>query len=166
MSKIVTDQVLVTHRGDEVEKFNSRIATLIKEGWQPEGPSGVMNMPKFEFYQTMRRYATPEVDATGQEYDLDNEHPEYTLEDWHYDVRNGDTQLGYTEWVLHNIESHSEDVVWKPVPADHVRLVYVCPGCNKEYVIGVEEASIPFCTDENCVGNGEETDFERAEVRL
>lgn len=52
----VTDQILYVHRGDELREFNDEIAKLISEGWQPEGPAGVMNMPKFSFYQTMRRY--------------------------------------------------------------------------------------------------------------
>ena len=30
------------------------------------------------------------------------------IEDWKYDVANGDTQLGYDDWVRHNIESHSK----------------------------------------------------------
>lgn len=30
----------------------------------------------------------------------------YPISDWKYDVANGDTRLGYTEWVEHNKESH------------------------------------------------------------
>jgi len=30
----------------------------------------------------------------------------YPIEDWRYDVANGDTKLGYKEWVEHNVESH------------------------------------------------------------
>lgn len=33
----------------------------------------------------------------------------YPMEDWKYDVANGDTKLGYEEWVGHNIESHQEE---------------------------------------------------------
>jgi hypothetical protein len=32
----------------------------------------------------------------------------YPKEDWQYDVANGDTKLGYEEWVEHNIESHKK----------------------------------------------------------
>jgi hypothetical protein len=31
----------------------------------------------------------------------------YPKEDWLYEVRNGDTVLGYKEWVEHRIESES-----------------------------------------------------------
>jgi hypothetical protein len=34
---------------------------------------------------------------------------EYPKADWQYDVANGDTKLGYVDWVLHNIESHEND---------------------------------------------------------
>jgi hypothetical protein len=27
--------------------------------------------------------------------------------DWQYDVANGDTKLGYDDWVLHNLESNN-----------------------------------------------------------
>jgi hypothetical protein len=37
------------------------------------------------------------------------EDKKYPLADWKYDVANGDTKLGYADWVLHNIESHEED---------------------------------------------------------
>jgi len=33
----------------------------------------------------------------------------YPIEDWQYDVTNGDTKLGYKEWVEHNVESHRND---------------------------------------------------------
>lgn len=33
----------------------------------------------------------------------------YPVEDWQYDVANGDTKLGYVEWVAHNVESHKND---------------------------------------------------------
>ena len=39
------------------------------------------------------------------------DHPEeiYPIEDWRYDVANGDTKLGYKDWVNHNVESHKEE---------------------------------------------------------
>lgn len=33
----------------------------------------------------------------------------YPKEDWQYDVANGDTRLGYEDWVRHNVESHEGD---------------------------------------------------------
>ncbi len=41
---------------------------------------------------------------TDIEYGRGNEHPEWSIEDWQYDVRNGDTILGYNDWVHHNTE--------------------------------------------------------------
>lgn len=32
------------------------------------------------------------------------EHPKYPLSDWQYEVQNGDTRLGYDEWVEHCLE--------------------------------------------------------------
>jgi len=33
------------------------------------------------------------------------EDPEYPVSDWQYDVQNGDTRLGYPDWVLHQQEA-------------------------------------------------------------
>ena len=32
------------------------------------------------------------------------QHPDYPVEDWQYEVGNDDTRLGYWEWVSHRIE--------------------------------------------------------------
>jgi hypothetical protein len=37
----------------------------------------------------------------------------YPMEDWQYDVGNGDTKLGYKDWVLHNLESHGQKLKGK-----------------------------------------------------
>ena len=34
------------------------------------------------------------------------EDSDFSREDWKNDVASGDTQLGYFDWVIHNIESH------------------------------------------------------------
>jgi len=49
-------------------------------------------------------------DQYGIDCLLDMPDPEelYPMEDWQYEVANGDTKLGYAEWVAHNIESHEE----------------------------------------------------------
>jgi hypothetical protein len=41
-------------------------------------------------------------------YSARDEHPDYPRCDWVYEVRNGDTGLGYRDWVLHRLEG-SED---------------------------------------------------------
>ena len=33
------------------------------------------------------------------------EDPEFSRQDWRNDVANNDTQLGYFDWVIHNLES-------------------------------------------------------------
>ena len=35
----------------------------------------------------------------------------FPREDWQYDVANGDTQLGYADWVLHNAEAEDSDSI-------------------------------------------------------
>lgn len=35
---------------------------------------------------------------------MTTEHPDFPIEDWQYEVRNGDTYLGYAEWVAHRID--------------------------------------------------------------
>jgi hypothetical protein len=32
----------------------------------------------------------------------------YPFEDWQHDVSNGDTKMGYADWVMHNVESSDE----------------------------------------------------------
>jgi len=34
----------------------------------------------------------------------------YPRADWQYEVRNGDTNLGYQEWVEHKIESDMKEI--------------------------------------------------------
>lgn len=45
------------------------------------------------------------------------DHPDHIREDWRNDVSQGDTNLGYWEWVLHQVESHYGDA---------------CDACGKE----------------------------------
>jgi hypothetical protein len=35
----------------------------------------------------------------------------FPMEDWQYDVANGDTKLGYADWVLHNVEAEQWDAL-------------------------------------------------------
>lgn len=37
----------------------------------------------------------------------------FPREDWQYDVANGDTKLGYAEWVEHNVAAESTKRVWE-----------------------------------------------------
>ena len=38
-----------------------------------------------------------------------DEHPDYPVEDWKYEVANDDTRRGYREWVESQIEQAEED---------------------------------------------------------
>jgi len=50
-----------------------------------------------------------QIQTSGRpEFDLGNE--DYPLEDWKYQVANGDTILGYVDWVCHQVES--EGTIW------------------------------------------------------
>jgi len=40
--------------------------------------------------------------------EFQTESPDYPISDWRYDVTNGDTRLGYWEWVSHNLEAHQD----------------------------------------------------------
>jgi hypothetical protein len=44
--------------------------------------------------------------------EVDDEIPEelFPMEDWQYDVANGDTKMGYAEWLEHNMEAHRHDM--------------------------------------------------------
>jgi ribosomal protein S27AE len=41
--------------------------------------------------------------------DLWSEDPRHSRSDWRYDVANGDTNLGYWDWVKHNLEFDEDD---------------------------------------------------------
>ena len=50
------------------------------------------------------------------------EDPKYPLEDWQYEVRNGDTSLGYDEWLEHRKETES----------DHEEFTVPCGICGED----------------------------------
>ncbi len=43
-----------------------------------------------------------------EEYGTWAAHPDYPMADWGYEVANGDTRLGYWEWVVCRLERDSE----------------------------------------------------------
>lgn len=49
------------------------------------------------------------------------EHPDWLRADWQQDVNNGDTKIGYWDWVLHNIESHEENLDSDSDSLDRIR---------------------------------------------
>ena len=57
-----------------------------------------------------------------------------------------------------------EQAPWKTVGEHYARLIYRCPICKTEYGIAPGEASIPYCTNEECENAEGETDFERVEM--
>lgn len=49
------EQKFLVHRSDEKKEFERQVNELLSAGWQPIGPVGVMNMPRFDLYQTFQR---------------------------------------------------------------------------------------------------------------
>jgi hypothetical protein len=41
----------------------------------------------------------------GAELELEDEDPQHPVSDWRREVRNGDTRLGYREWLAHRREA-------------------------------------------------------------
>lgn len=68
-------------------------------------------------------------------------------------------------WVLEATHKVEEIDKWKTVPEENVRLVYRCKDCLTEYHIAPGEASIPYCTEDDCANAECETEFEKVEVR-
>lgn len=44
-------------------------------------------------------------DQLAPDHDYWGEHPDHPLDDWRYEVQNGDTRMGYWEWVMARLES-------------------------------------------------------------
>lgn len=55
------------------------------------------------------KYSASLWESEHQDYDWDSEHEDWPREDWQYEVQNGDTRLGYNEWVAHNRESEESE---------------------------------------------------------
>lgn len=70
---------------------------------------------------------------------------------------------GWVASATHMVEKMG---VWKTVPEQDVRVIYRCPECQTEYHIAPGEASIPYCTEDDCANAECETDFEKVEVRI
>ena len=75
------------------------------------------------------------------------------------------------DWAeLHQLENEAFAMLdgppeWTIVADRDARLIYKCPDCLTKYQIGVDEASIPYCTKAGCANEDSETDFDRLEVR-
>jgi hypothetical protein len=54
-------------------------------------------------------FAGTKFDKEPEEDDSDNPESRFPIEDWKHDVSNGDTKLGYADWVAHNVESHANE---------------------------------------------------------
>lgn len=58
-------------------------------------------------------YSSPSLDTTFHDIEMDVdgesedyiEHKRYPLKDWKYEVANGDTRRGYSDWVEAKLES-------------------------------------------------------------
>jgi hypothetical protein len=60
-------------------------------------------------------------------------HHQYPLDDWRLEVENGDTRLGYVEWVNHliGVEKEEEEQAVKPKTYNHTfTLAFSVSGCT------------------------------------
>lgn len=55
------------------------------------------------------------------------DHTDYPRSDWQYEVSNGDTKLGYAEWLEHKLEAEDEDERASPVE----RVYVSAPGVDR-----------------------------------
>ena len=55
-------------------------------------------MNAFEFHEVFGRRANYWAD-----------HQDYPVSDWQYEVANGDTRLGYWDWVISHVEQAAQD---------------------------------------------------------
>ena len=49
----------------------------------------------------------PTAEALTAQHGVWGEHPTWPSQDWKYEVDNGDTRIGYWEWVVQQMELHS-----------------------------------------------------------
>ncbi len=84
----------------QIESVTKYITVLQEEPAKPEVVKGLPVMYTdtrlLESVEAMRR-----ADAWGQ-------NPDWTRNDWQFEVANGETQLGYWQWVSHKIEGCEE----------------------------------------------------------
>lgn len=49
------------------------------------------------------------IEGLQQRYGFHGQHADHPRSDWKYEVENDDTQLGYWEWLVHQMEANGED---------------------------------------------------------
>ena len=89
--KIHVCRIAYNHLDIEVEAKNSKTAMQ-----KAEDEAGNHTFPTEN---------TSEYEAQGYTRMDRVENPKYPKSDWEYEVRNGDTKLGYKEWVEHRKEA-------------------------------------------------------------
>lgn len=62
-------------------------------------------------------------------------HPRFPVEDWQYEVRNGDTRQGYATW-LYNMLANDEG---------EPEGFFFCPDCHHEWESHKQEDNCPRC---------------------
>lgn len=67
------------------------------------GHTGINN--DHPFYRTAAHMATGFIPA-----DVWDNHPDYPRDDWQHEVRNGDTNLGYWDWLEHKRETEIDNL--------------------------------------------------------
>ena len=72
------------------------------------------------------------------------ENPRFPVSDWKYEVSNGDTWLGYQEWLEHRIESEPddpEDFLYNVTVIDSRVVRYIVAARNQEHARDLVEGS-------------------------
>jgi len=82
----------------EADSFDEAVNTAVN----------VNDVPKGEYIDhtfSVDRYASH---SGGEQKSVWDEDAEYPMKDWRYEVSNGDTVLGYQDWVKHQREANRE----------------------------------------------------------
>lgn len=94
--------------------------------------NGVTYGPYYHFVNVLYWIITAETHDKSTYYEerweMDNkydpedhwsDHPDHPASDWQYEVANGDTRLGYHEWIAAKIEERDEEDVTNSATGSH-----------------------------------------------
>lgn len=104
------DEVALHLRDPEPELVAAGILTRQQTKWDggdvPEEPIHFTHFARRINSQLRRIFESPDPPPPPNPL---GEHGNHPRSDWRYEVANGDTTLGYWEWVEQQIESHADD---------------------------------------------------------
>ncbi len=84
-----------------VELYDGKLRTLLWADINKEDPTHIIELDAARNI-ARREVPNPEMQALTEKFGgIWSEHPDYPAADWQYEVANGDTRLGYWDWVSH-----------------------------------------------------------------